>query len=108
MKLSEVIDSIHVKSVSGSLDVEVSGIFYDSRQVIEGGVFCALVGGGADGNEYIDAAIENGAVAIISGKPYPGEFKGTWVPVAGPHVWRWGLRLAIWRTTRVGRFPWLV
>ena len=69
MKLSEVIDTIHVKSVSGSLDVEVSGIFYDSRQVIKGAVFCALVGEGADGNEYIDAAIENGAVAIISGKP---------------------------------------
>lgn len=86
MKLSEVIDTIHVKSVSGSLDVEVSGIFYDSRQVIKGAVFCALVGEGADGNEYIDVAIENGAVAIISGKPFPARFPGTWIHVADPRL----------------------
>ncbi len=84
MNLSDLIDSIHVKSLSGTLDVEVTGVFYDSRQVIPGGLFCAIEGGGFDGNDFIDSAIERGAVAIISGKPYPAEFSTTWLHVGDP------------------------
>ncbi len=81
MKLSEVSDSIHIKSVSGTLEIDISGVFYDSRKVVPGGLFCALVGGGDDGNAYIDAAIENGAVAIISQNSYPAESSATWLQV---------------------------
>ena len=69
MKLVDVIDSIYVKSVTGTLEVPVSGVYYDSRQVKPGGVFCALKGGGRDGHDYLNAAIDNGAVAIISERP---------------------------------------
>ncbi len=86
MKLSELIDSICVKSVSGSLDIEVSGVFFDSRKVVKGGVFCALVGQGDDGNEYIEAAIDNGAVAIVSGQPYASEFSITWIQTNDPRL----------------------
>lgn len=82
MKLEDAIESIHVKSVSGPIDIDVSGVFYDSRKVSSGGVFCALKGVGSDGHEFIGSAIENGAVAIVSEKPYPAEFIGTWLHVS--------------------------
>ena len=81
MKLSDLIDSIHVRSVAGTLETEVSGVFHDSRKVKPGGVFCALKGGGSDGHHYIQAAIDNGAVAVISEQPNPAEFIATWIQV---------------------------
>jgi UDP-N-acetylmuramoyl-L-alanyl-D-glutamate--2,6-diaminopimelate ligase len=81
MRLADVIDSIYVKHVAGTLEVDVTGVYYDSRQVKPGGVFCALKGGGRDGHDYLDAAIENGAVAIISELPNPAAFSATWLQV---------------------------
>ncbi|MDF1849403.1 MAG: UDP-N-acetylmuramoyl-L-alanyl-D-glutamate--2,6-diaminopimelate ligase [Verrucomicrobiales bacterium] len=81
MKLSELLDSIHVKSVSGSIEMEISGIHFDSRRVEEGSLFCALEGQGSDGHDFIDSAIENGAVAILSSRPNPAEFIATWIQV---------------------------
>ncbi|MDF2378394.1 MAG: UDP-N-acetylmuramoyl-L-alanyl-D-glutamate--2,6-diaminopimelate ligase [Verrucomicrobiales bacterium] len=81
MKLEQIIDSIYVKSVVGPLDCEVTGVHYDSRQVTQGGVFCALSGLGVDGHDFIDSAVENGAVAVISEKPNPAEFPITWLQV---------------------------
>lgn len=81
MNLEDIIDGIYVKSVAGPLALEVSGVFYDSRDLIKGGVFCALEGLGADGHDYLDQAIENGAVAIISERANPAEFPATWLQV---------------------------
>ncbi len=82
MNLGDVIDTIYVKSLSGSLDTEVSGVYYDSRKVRPGGLFCALRGGGCDGHEYIDSALENGAVAILSELPNPLTRSIVWIQVA--------------------------
>jgi UDP-N-acetylmuramoyl-L-alanyl-D-glutamate--2,6-diaminopimelate ligase len=45
--------------------VEVRGVEYDSRRVGPGSAFVAMRGGTTDGNRYIDAAIAQGAVAIV-------------------------------------------
>ena len=42
---------------------------YDSRRVQPGYVFVAMKGETTDGNRYIDAAVEKGAVAIVSDSP---------------------------------------
>lgn len=81
MKLSELIENIHVRHVAGTLETEVTGVHHDSRSVKPGGVFCALKGVGRDGHEFIQAAIENGAVAILSERPNPAEFLATWIQV---------------------------
>ncbi len=81
MKLEDVIESIHVKAVSGRLDAEVSGVHYDSRTVKQGGVFCALKGGGVDGHQFIGAALENGAAAIISERPNQASYSTVWLQV---------------------------
>ncbi|MEM7600928.1 MAG: UDP-N-acetylmuramoyl-L-alanyl-D-glutamate--2,6-diaminopimelate ligase [Verrucomicrobiota bacterium] len=82
MKLTDLLESVHVISLSGSAEVEVSGIVYDSRKVVEGSVFCAHQGQGSDGHAYIQDAIDGGAVAIVSERPNPAEFLATWVQVS--------------------------
>src|ERR1700729_2218533 len=46
--------------------VDVSGVQYDSRRVGKGDVFVAMRGGVADGNRYIDVAVAQGAVAVVT------------------------------------------
>ncbi|MDR3734020.1 MAG: UDP-N-acetylmuramoyl-L-alanyl-D-glutamate--2,6-diaminopimelate ligase [Acidobacteriaceae bacterium] len=46
--------------------VQVSGVEYDSRRVSAGTVFVAMRGETTDGNRYIDAAIAQGAAAIVT------------------------------------------
>lgn len=81
MKLSDALDSIPVTAVTGSTEVEVSDVVFDSREVKPGSVFCALKGLGSDGHHYLDQAIEAGAVAVLSEKSYPGTVGVTWVQV---------------------------
>jgi UDP-N-acetylmuramoyl-L-alanyl-D-glutamate--2,6-diaminopimelate ligase len=45
--------------------VPVTGIVHDSRRVEPGNIFVALVGGSFDGHVYIDAAVSQGAAAVI-------------------------------------------
>ncbi|MDO5722067.1 MAG: UDP-N-acetylmuramoyl-tripeptide--D-alanyl-D-alanine ligase [Actinomycetaceae bacterium] len=47
------------------------GIHTDSRQCRPGSLYVARIGENADGHEYIDSAIENGAVCILASKPQP-------------------------------------
>jgi UDP-N-acetylmuramoyl-L-alanyl-D-glutamate--2,6-diaminopimelate ligase len=45
---------------------ESAGVDYDSRRVQPGWAFVAMRGESTDGNRYINAAIRNGAVAVIT------------------------------------------
>ncbi len=82
MTLQYLLDGAEVLSRSG--DADVTGIEYDSRRLHPGDVFVAIQGETTDGNGYIDAAIEAGAVAVITDSaqqaPRPGM---AWVVV--PH-----------------------
>ncbi|MBN8430788.1 UDP-N-acetylmuramoyl-L-alanyl-D-glutamate--2,6-diaminopimelate ligase [Microbulbifer salipaludis] len=55
-----------VPGYAGIPDVAVTGVALDSRQVKPGDVFMALRGTVVDGREYIDAAIDNGAAAVLA------------------------------------------
>src|SRR5210317_710602 len=66
MKLNEMAESITMLGVTGDLQVEVQGVFYDSGKVKPGGLFVAVPGAHADGAEYISDALSNGAVAVVS------------------------------------------
>ncbi len=69
MNLQSLIKAIQPVKVSGSLDRDITAICYDSRRVIEGALFVALPGEKTDGTQFIDAAIDRGAAAIVSEKP---------------------------------------
>ena len=46
----------------------ISNLAYDSRDVKDGGVFFAIRGQDQDGHDYIEKAIENGAIAVVGEK----------------------------------------
>ncbi len=50
----------------GGPGVEVDGVEYDSRRVGRGDVFVAMRGGATDGNRFVEAAIAQGAVAVVT------------------------------------------
>jgi len=50
-------------------DPDIGSIHYDSRDVQPGGLFVAISGFVSDGHDYIDAAVEKGAIAVIAQQP---------------------------------------
>lgn len=65
MVLSDVLYQVKLREVSGSTAVEVSDIQIDSRKIKPGAAFIAVKGGVADGHQFIEKAIENGAAVIV-------------------------------------------
>lgn len=53
-----------IKSAEGA--VQTRGVQFDSRRVGPGDVFVAMRGGSVEGNQFIDRAIAQGAVAILT------------------------------------------
>ncbi|RJT41768.1 UDP-N-acetylmuramoyl-L-alanyl-D-glutamate--2,6-diaminopimelate ligase [Mesorhizobium waimense] len=67
MQLKELAGILRVEGTA-SLDLEVTGISSDSRQVKPGVVFFALTGTKADGAAYAEDAAQRGAAAIVAAK----------------------------------------
>ncbi|HSJ14752.1 MAG TPA: UDP-N-acetylmuramoyl-L-alanyl-D-glutamate--2,6-diaminopimelate ligase [Longimicrobiales bacterium] len=55
-----------------ALDTRFTGIADDSRLVQPGDLFCAWAGTISDGHDYVEAAVERGAAAILLERPLPG------------------------------------
>ena len=49
-----------------SAEIEVTGLQYDHRKITTGNLFWAFAGAITDGRKYARAAVENGAVAVVS------------------------------------------
>lgn len=67
-KLFEILPIGFDTVISGSQEIEISGINLDSRLIKEGDVFAAFKGVHVDGHAYIDSAIEKGAVCVVCEK----------------------------------------
>jgi len=65
MKLEKLFDDIVLEESVGNMDIEIESIHLDSREVESGGLFFAYKGYDLDGHDYIDSAIEAGAIAIV-------------------------------------------
>lgn len=65
MKLHDLLKDIDIESVQGSMDVEVSGIEFDSRKISSGEVFVAQTGTAVDGHTFIEQCVAQGAKAIV-------------------------------------------
>lgn len=66
MRLGDVCKDIDFELCQGSLDTEITGMCYDSRQATHGSLFVCITGMKTDGHLYADSAIKNGAVAILA------------------------------------------
>ena len=59
---------------------EITGVVTDNRQVTEGGMFVAIKGAKVDGNRFVPAAYESGALCCMS-EDEPGEQKKAYIQV---------------------------
>lgn len=66
MKLRELLNEVPVLETTADLETEITGISYDSRKVMPGGLFVAISGFAADGNRFIPMAMERGAAVVVT------------------------------------------
>jgi len=67
-ELKDILYKVHITSTSGSMNIEVKGICFDSRKVQPGFLFVAVKGTQSDGHTFIEKAASNGALAIVAEK----------------------------------------
>jgi UDP-N-acetylmuramoyl-L-alanyl-D-glutamate--2,6-diaminopimelate ligase len=63
--LQDILYKVSIRTVKGSTAVEINDLQIDSRKVTAGTCFIAIKGYAADGHNYIDTAVENGAIAVV-------------------------------------------
>jgi UDP-N-acetylmuramoyl-L-alanyl-D-glutamate--2,6-diaminopimelate ligase len=68
--------------VQGNTNIEVNDLQIDSRKVKNGSVFIAVRGVSADGHQFIEKAVQQGAIAVVAETlPANADEKITWVQV---------------------------
>ena len=65
MNLKNILNGIDKLKAKGDLDKEILGIESNSKNIKKGYMFVAIKGFSADGHNYIQSAIDNGATAIV-------------------------------------------
>ena len=65
MKLNELLRNIKNVALTGSDDVEITGVNIDSRRIGTGHLFVAMRGTQVDGHRFITKATEQGAAAVL-------------------------------------------
>lgn len=65
MKLGQLLNGIPTYHLSGDPEQEIQGLAYDSRQVKPEYLFVALKGHRQNGHDYLQNAVQNGAVALV-------------------------------------------
>ena len=65
INLKDILWKVAIEAVHGSTDVAIEKMEFDSRKVSENDVFIAIRGTISDGHEFIETAINKGAIAII-------------------------------------------
>jgi len=83
MTLGEILSGVPVGQPLPSAEAAapVSGVAYDSRKVKPGFLFFAFPGKHVDGAAFAAAAVEHGALAVVSESPRPAGFGGLWIQV---------------------------
>ena len=68
-QLQDIVKTLHAPHVEGNTAVEILDVTADSRAVKAGSLFIALDGATVDGHDYVNKAVEAGAVAVLVSKP---------------------------------------
>ena len=67
MKLKEIVKNLEILEPRADLEMEISGVSYDSRRTQPGDLFVAVRGFESDGHRFIPKAVEKGAVGVLCG-----------------------------------------
>ncbi len=65
MILQDILYKVAIRSVEGNTAAEVKDLQIDSRRITAGSCFIAVKGAAVDGHEFIDKAIDCGAIIIV-------------------------------------------
>ena len=63
--LKSLLYRVRIEAVVGSMEATINEIQFDSRLVIKGDLFVALKGLELDGHNFIEKAINKGALAVV-------------------------------------------
>lgn len=63
--LKDILYKVGIEAVKGSTDMAINALHFDSRKVAESDLFIAIRGSLSDGHQFIDTAIQQGAIAIV-------------------------------------------
>ncbi len=63
--LKDILYKVNINAVVGSTSIAINEIHFDSRTVSGNDVFVAIKGEQSDGHDFIEKAIDQGAIAII-------------------------------------------
>ena len=63
--LKDILYKVAIEAVKGSTDITINKMDFDSRKIGFNDVFVAIRGSISDGHDFIEKAIEQGAVAVI-------------------------------------------
>jgi UDP-N-acetylmuramoyl-L-alanyl-D-glutamate--2,6-diaminopimelate ligase len=89
------LSGVSVSATGGSGDPAVSGIAYDSRRVTAGSLYVAIPGIKVHGDAFIESAIKNGAVAVVS-ENRQENLSVPWAALADVRAALGKLGLALW------------
>ncbi|MES2853602.1 MAG: UDP-N-acetylmuramoyl-L-alanyl-D-glutamate--2,6-diaminopimelate ligase [Bacteroidota bacterium] len=63
--LKDILYKVAIEAVKGSTDITINKMDFDSRKIGSNDIFVAIRGSISDGHDFIEKAIEQGAVAVI-------------------------------------------
>lgn len=96
MRLADLLAAVPGHVLTGTADVEVTDIIFDSRKAAAGSLFVAVQGARADGNDFVESAVAGGARAVVSERePADNRPPISWirVPSVEDALWRLSHRL---------------
>jgi UDP-N-acetylmuramoyl-L-alanyl-D-glutamate--2,6-diaminopimelate ligase len=64
-KLSDILYKVATTALAGNTNIDINDVQIDSRKVQKGSLFVAVKGVAVDGHQFIDKAVEQGAVAVV-------------------------------------------
>ncbi len=65
-RLEEILRGLSCDIISGTQDLMITDVVFDSRKVSRGSLFIAVKGVNTDGHKFIGKAIQSGAVAVVA------------------------------------------
>jgi UDP-N-acetylmuramoyl-L-alanyl-D-glutamate--2,6-diaminopimelate ligase len=63
--LKDILYKVAIEAVKGPTDIGINALDFDSRKIVANDVFVAIRGSVSDGHDYIEKAIDMGAVAVV-------------------------------------------
>ncbi len=63
--LKDILYKVTINAVVGGTGIDVKAVDFDSRKINDGDLFVAISGNVVDGHHFINAAVKNGAIAVV-------------------------------------------